>query len=177
MNLFSFKNTEQEYAPPYYWSQDDWNKIHSQNNLKLEDLFEISLKVVRQIQNNASPTGLVIGPMMTGGYDPVKNLEIFEAAIQTVRLKGVAVFNQLHLLPFLDFYTYEYQSKNGLEQYPCEIMTELFLPLIKQANFDRIFVIEGWESSKGARLEMTLCQKIDLIPEIIPLSKIRQFLA
>lgn len=177
MNLFSFKNTEQEYAPPYYWSQDDWNKIHSQIDLNLQDILEISLRIVRQIQHHASPTGLVIGPMMTGGYDPVRNLEIFEAAIQIVRLKGVAVFNQLYLLPFLDFYTYEYQSKNGLEQYPREIMTELFLPLIKEAKFQRIFVIEGWESSKGARLEMTLCQKIDLIPEIIPLSKIRQFLA
>jgi hypothetical protein len=177
MNLLPIETIEQEYVPPYCWSQDDWIKVHSKNGLKLKDVFEISLKVVYQIREHASPTGLVIGPMVTGGYDPVKNLEIFEAAIQIIRLKGVAVFNQLHLLPFLDFYMDSHQPQYDFDQYPCEVMTELFLPLIRNGKFQRVFVIEGWQSSRETNMEMELCKEMNLIPELVPLRQIRQYLA
>lgn len=155
-----------EIEPPCFWTQDDWVKLHQTSEPKL--LYEISIKVIRRIHHHAAPVGVVIGPMMTGGFDPVKNFQIFEAAIQMTRMKGVAVFNQLVLLDSLVFYNSHDQS---------EIMSELFLPLMKNAGFHRVFAIEGWENSTGASLEYQTFLESDINPELISLKKIFEYSA
>jgi hypothetical protein len=155
-----------EIEPPCFWTQDDWVKLHQTSEPKL--LYEISIKVIHRIHHHAAPVGVVIGPMMTGGLDPVKNFQIFEAAIQMIRMKGVAVFNQLVLLDSLVFY----KSHNQFE-----VMSDLFLPLMRDGCFRRVFAIEGWESSTGASLEYKTFLECGISPELIPLEKISEYLA
>jgi hypothetical protein len=157
---------QQEIEPPYFWTQDDWVKLHQTSEPKL--LYEISLKVIRRIHHYAAPVGIVIGPMMNGGFDPVKNFQIFEAAIQMIRMKGVAVFNQLVLLDSLVFYS-------SPDQF--EIMSDLFIPLMRNASFQRVFAIEGWESSMGASMEYETFLECNINPELIPLKKIFEYMA
>lgn len=157
---------QQEIEPPYFWTQDDWVNLHQTSEPKL--LYEISIKVIRRIQNHAAPVGIVIGPMMNGGFDPVKNFQIFEAAIQIIRMKGVAVFNQLVLLDSLVFY-------NSPDHF--EIMSDLFIPLIRNASFQRAFAIEGWEGSIGASMEHQTFLECGISPELIPLKKIFEYMA
>lgn len=156
----------QEIKPPCFWSEDEWVKLHQTSEPKL--LYEISIQVIKRIHHHAAPVGIVIGPMMNGGFDPVKNFQIFEAAIQITRMKGIAVFNQLVLIDSLVFY-------NSHNQF--EIMSDLFIPLMRNAGFHRVFAIEGWESSTGASMEYQTFLECGIDPELIPLKQISEYLA
>jgi len=159
LNLDYPKTYEIEY--PCFWTQDDWVKLHQTSELK--SLYEISIKVIRRMHSHAAPVGIVIGPMISGGFDPVKNLQIFEMAIQITRIKGVTVFNQLVLLDSRVFY-------NSYDQ--SEIAHDLFIPLMKNAGFHRVFAIEGWESSINASMEHQTFLECGIDPELISLKEI-----
>ncbi len=176
MSTFSILSPklDTEILPPYHWTEEDWCTI--QSICEPSEIYKILIRVSKKLKHHYSPVGFVIGPVMTGGFDSEKNMQVFDAAIQIVRMKGVAVLNQLYTIPALVRYTEQFQSVYGCNKYPDNIMSELFLPLISNAKFERIFAIEGWESSIGASMEYELCIQLGFSPEIVPINQILSYI-
>lgn len=176
MSTFSLLSPklDTEILPPYHWTEEDWCTI--QSICEPSEIYKILIKVAAKLKHHYSPVGFVIGPIMTGGFDSEKNMQVFDAAIQIVRMKGMSILNQLHVIPTLVRYIEEYQSVHGINKYPENIMLELFLPLISNAKFERIFAIEGWETSIGASMEYDLCVRLGFIPEIVPINQILSYI-
>lgn len=176
MSTFTLLSPEldTEFFPPYHWTEEDWCTI--QSLCEPSEIYKILIRVAAKLKHHYSPVGFVIGPIMTGGFDPEKNMQIFDAAIQIVRMKGVAVLNQLYVIPALIKYSEHYQSIHGDDKYPENIMLELFLPLILNAKFERIFAIEGWENSLGASMEHELCLRLGFCPQTIPINQILSYI-
>jgi len=162
--------------PPHYWTQSDCEIVLQNHQPGI--LYQVAMRIVNRIHQCASPLCLVVGPVTTGGLGhSEENLKVLAGAIELVRYKGYAVFNQLYFELAFKRYVEDFREKFGDEKYPSEIITNFYLPLIDNGRFVYCYTIEGWETSIGARMKYEHFQKTGREIRNIDLLQIRQYLA
>lgn len=120
--------------------------------IELESLEKIHAIFDRIIARGNGPWHLVCGPITTGGLGSRNlNLDIFHQHIVAETKKGFQVFNQMpferKLLQISSAYPEQFTDTSN------PILDIIYLPQIKARKFERVKMIPGWETSKGATQE------------------------
>jgi hypothetical protein len=131
----------------------------------LAEMAEIAIATLEiQSVNGLVPCGMISGPISTGGLDATethsslqRNLRAFEAAIEEMYKRGHNIFSHL---PYEDriveLYT-AWHEEHGKDVYFQPVLDEFYKPIFESGFISDLWLLPGWQSSKGAKWEHKYC--------------------
>jgi len=147
----------------YYWKPSDFEAIDTADSM--QELLKIAMGILSRMPD---PIVIVAGPISTGGRGSLsENLKVFAETIKKVKDSGKIDFNQL---PFENKFG-ELDRKAGMPYFK-PILDDFFLPIMKSGKISKIYFIEDWQSSTGARWEYEMAEKIGIPKSILKDGKI-----
>lgn len=137
-----------------YWREKDWTDLEDAQNIK--DLYAIAERIISRM---LKPMSSVCGPVATGGFGSIdKNLEVFNNEIIKLQGKGINVFDQMPFEETMQIL----KVKMGLEKCSKSIVDDFYTPIFISGYVDNFYFIKNWESSKGAKWEHSIAEKLGI---------------
>ena len=120
--------------------------------------FEQMSKIALEILHNSKDFfAQVCGPISTGGLGSVeKNLARFDKAIKQLKELGVHVFDQT------PFEIPMQKLKKKPDYKPLDLLEGFYLPLLESEKINRMYFLQDWQSSFGARWEHEQAKRLGI---------------
>jgi len=126
------------------------------------ELVTIGLEILNRMDG---PIAQVCGPISTGGSGSTReNLNLLAKAIEFLTKKGISVFNQLPFERAFDKIMKNYKT-NG---YDSPILEEFYGPIFKSGKIEKIYLLPGWQNSKGVTWEYNFAKKLGIKVIFLP---------
>ena len=143
-----------------------YKEEHYQIIEKAQTYEELSEAAIDILKIMPKPIGIVCGPISTGGAGNIKaNLELFEKTIHKLADEGKSIFNQM---PFEKGISKLRDKFGNLPEEKNQILLDRFYhALYKSGLINKMYFMNGWESSHGAKWERKVSKELGI--EIIDL--------
>lgn len=111
--------------------------------MTIEELREIAFRILERIPR---PTGMVCGPISSGGWGNIKaNILTLLEAIERLQRNGKNIFNQTI---FEDAFTRIMKTRINLID-PFLLLEEFYRPLFEGGGITTLYFLRAWRSSLG----------------------------
>lgn len=111
------------------------------------------------IKRMPGPIGQVCGPISTGGTGSLeKNLEKMSRAINSLKVKGIIIFDQMPFQKPMRRIRNAYKD----ESWRLVLLEGFYLPLFESGLVETLYFLPDWESSHGASWEHTQAKRLGI---------------
>jgi hypothetical protein len=144
-----------------------YKEEHYRTIEKAETYEELSEAAIDILKSMPKPIGIVCGPISTGGAGNIKaNLEVFEKTVHKLADEGQNIFNQM---PFEKGIKKLREKYGKLPEEKNQILLDRFYLLLYQSGLiKKMYFIQGWESSHGAKWERKVSKELGIEIEDLP---------
>lgn len=140
------------------WNDADYEAAH--NAKDFHALAETAMTVLNRYPGKL---GMVSGPISTGGFgSPEKNMAVFRSVVEYLSTdKHLNIFSQV---PF-EIPMHRLHSEwtlSGNTGYCMPILNDFYDVIFGSGKISDLYLIDGWQSSFGARHEVEFCKETDI---------------